>query len=100
MNSAKLRSGAVRVTQGADKIATYDKTPRSYRKRCTPCGGRVFAEHLQWLGQRRGRRHSRVSLQGGVHVNYQETVLRIRDGLPKLKDIPTETDGSGVVVPE
>jgi hypothetical protein len=36
----------------------------------------------------------------GVHVNYQETVLRIHDGLPKLKDFPKEMGGSGQSVPE
>ena len=35
-----------------------------------------------------------------VHVNYAETVLRIRDGLPKLKDFPAEMGGSGEAVPE
>lgn len=36
----------------------------------------------------------------GVHVHYQETVLRIKDGLPKLKDIPNELGGSGISVDE
>ena len=31
----------------------------------------------------------------GVHINYAETVLPMRDGLPKLKDFPTEFGGSG-----
>ena len=31
----------------------------------------------------------------GVHVNYAETVLPIRDGLPKFKDLPPEFGGSG-----
>jgi hypothetical protein len=35
-----------------------------------------------------------------VHVNYQETVLRIKDGVPKLKDIPKEMGGSGVAIAE
>ena len=35
-----------------------------------------------------------------VHVNYAETALLMRDGLPKLKDFPAEFGGSGVVVPE
>jgi hypothetical protein len=35
-----------------------------------------------------------------VHVNYQEAVLRIKDGLPKLKDFPKEMGGSGVSLPE
>ena len=36
----------------------------------------------------------------GVHVNYSETVLPMKDGLPKLSDFPTEMGGSGVAVPE
>jgi hypothetical protein len=36
----------------------------------------------------------------GVHVNYAETVLPMKDGLPKLKDFPAELRGSGVAVPE
>jgi CheY-like chemotaxis protein len=38
--------------------------------------------------------------RAGVHVNYQEAKLPIRDGLPKLKDLPPEMGGSGVSVPE
>jgi hypothetical protein len=38
--------------------------------------------------------------QPGVHVNYQETVLRIKDGLPKLKDFPEELGGSGASTAE
>jgi hypothetical protein len=35
-----------------------------------------------------------------VHVNYSETVLPMKDGLPKLKDFPKEFGGSGEAVPE
>ena len=35
-----------------------------------------------------------------LHVNYAETVLRIKDGLPKMKDMPKEMGGSGETVPE
>jgi hypothetical protein len=35
-----------------------------------------------------------------VHVNYAETVLPMRDGLPKLKDFPKEFGGSGDTVAE
>ena len=36
----------------------------------------------------------------GVHVNYEDTVMPMRDGLPKLKDFPAELGGSGVVLAE
>ena len=36
----------------------------------------------------------------GVHVNYAETVLPMRDGLPKLKDFPAEFGGAGETAAE
>jgi hypothetical protein len=41
-----------------------------------------------------------LDYQPGVHVNYAEAVLPIRDGLPKLKDFPAEFGGSGEIVAE
>ena len=41
-----------------------------------------------------------LKFEPGVHVNYSETVLPFRDGLPKLKDFPAELGGSGETVPE
>jgi hypothetical protein len=38
--------------------------------------------------------------QPGIHVHYQETRLRIEDGLPKMKDVPKEMGGSGVALAE
>jgi len=35
-----------------------------------------------------------------VHLNYSETVLPIKDGLPKLKDFPASIGGSGETMPE
>ena len=36
----------------------------------------------------------------GVHVNYAETALPIRDGLRKFKDLPAEFGGSGERIAE
>jgi len=33
-------------------------------------------------------------------VNYEQTVLRVRDGLPKLEGFPKEMGGSGNTLPE
>jgi len=35
-----------------------------------------------------------------LHVNYAETVLPIRDGLPKFRDFPVEFGGSGELIDE
>ncbi|MDI5932775.1 hypothetical protein [Halomonas kalidii] len=36
----------------------------------------------------------------GVHVNYAETVLPMKDDLPEMHDFPAEIGGSGEQVPE
>jgi len=36
----------------------------------------------------------------GSHVNYEETKLRMKDGLPKMNDLPKEMGGSGVSMAE
>jgi hypothetical protein len=41
-----------------------------------------------------------LAFKPAVHVNYAETVLPIKDGLPKLKDFPAELGGSGELIPE
>jgi len=41
-----------------------------------------------------------LTFRPGVHVNYAETVLPMKDGLPKMKDFPAELGGSGQLVPE
>jgi hypothetical protein len=36
----------------------------------------------------------------GIHVHYQESTLPLKDGLPKMQDLPKEMGGSGVTVNE
>jgi hypothetical protein len=33
-------------------------------------------------------------------LHYADTVLAMKDGLPKLKDFPTKAGGSGEIIPE
>lgn len=41
-----------------------------------------------------------LAFKPGVRINYAETVLPMRDGLPKLKDFPAEIGGTGEQVAE
>jgi hypothetical protein len=92
---------AVKVTRGADKIGTYNKTPNSYRKWCTACGGHVFTDHPgMGLVDVYAAVIEGFPFQPGIHVNYQETKLRMKDGLPKMKDMPKEMGGSGIALGE
>jgi hypothetical protein len=36
--------------------------------------------------------------KANVHVNYQESVLPMHDGLPKFRDVPKEMGGTGEMV--
>jgi hypothetical protein len=92
---------SVQVTRGADQISTYAKTPQSQRKWCKTCGGHIMTDHPAWgLTDVYAAIIPDLPFKPAVHVHYQESVLRIRDGLPKQKDVPAEMGGSGQVVPE
>jgi hypothetical protein len=92
---------ALRVTRGADKIKSFAKTPNSQRKSCSACGGHLFTDHPAWaLVDVYAALIPEFPFRPGVHVHYQETRLSMKDGLPKMKDLPKEMGGSGVVLAE
>ncbi len=39
-----------------------------------------------------------LKFAAGVHVNYSETVLPMKDGLTKFSDFPSEFGGSGKTI--
>jgi len=92
---------SVKVDKGANNVGEYHKTANSHRKWCTKCGGHLFTDHPAWkLIDIYAASIPDFPYQPGVHVNYQEAKLRVKDGLPKLKDLPKEMGGSGVSVDE
>lgn len=87
---------AVRVTRGAEHLRSYAKTEQSQRQYCTECGGHVMTNHPgMGLVDVYAAIIPELEFKPAVHVNYAESVLSIRDGLPKLKDFPSEFGGSG-----
>jgi hypothetical protein len=92
---------AVKVTKGADQLATYSKNPTSERQFCKKCGGHVMTNHPTFkLIDVYAALLPSLQFKPGVHVNYAESVLPMKDGLPKLKDFPKELGGSGETVRE
>jgi hypothetical protein len=92
---------AVKVTRGEGLLQSYSKNPTSHRKSCKRCGGHVFTDHPLWnVVDVYAATIPSFPYKPGVHVNYQETRLRITDGLPKMKDMPKELGGSGITLPE
>jgi hypothetical protein len=92
---------AVKITKGADQLGGFQKNPTSNRRWCKACGGHVLTEHPTWgVTDVYAATLREFAFKPGLHVNYGETVLRIKDGLPKQKDMPAEMGGSGTLLPE
>ena len=91
----------VKVTKGAQFLGRFKKTEKSDRKFCTKCGGHLMTDHPTFgLTDVYAATIPSVPFKPAVHVNYAETVLPMKDGLPKLKDFPAELGGSGQSLPE
>ena len=92
---------AVAVVRGGEHVATYHKTDLSHRQYCRLCGGHLMTAHPPLnMTDVYAATIPTLAFRPQVHVNYAETVLPMRDGLPKLKDFPAELGGSGESVPE
>jgi hypothetical protein len=95
------KPSAVRVKSGASHVATFQKTKFSRRQYCSKCGGHLMVDHPTiGLVDVYAATIPTLKFTPGVHINYAETVLPMRDGLPKLKDFPAEFGGSGEAVAE
>ena len=95
------KPAAVRITAGAEHVGVFQKTRVSQRQYCTKCGGHLMTNHPP-LGMVDVFTATIPTLdfKPGVHVNYSERVLGMKDCLPKLKDFPKEFGGSGEMVAE
>lgn len=95
------RRDAVRITTGAEFVATFQKTELSARQYCKKCGGHLMTDHPPLnLIDVFAATIPTLPFTPSVHVNYAETVLPMRDGLPKLKDFPSELGGTGEILDE
>ena len=91
----------VKVTKGAEQIGRFNKVGTSDRQHCKKCGGHVMTAHPTFgLVDVYAAIIPSLTFKPAVHLNYAETVLPMKDGLPKLKDFPKEVGGSGQTVPE
>ena len=91
----------VQVRRGKDSIGEYRMTERSRRQYCTKCGGHLMTVHPHWnLVDVYAAVLPGLRFEPQLHVNYGESALAMRDGLPKLRDVPRELGGSGEIMPE
>ena len=92
---------SVTVTKGAEKIGSYRKTPKSDRKFCRNCGGHLMTVHEPMgLVDVYAAKLPKLAFKPAMHVHYGESVLPMKDGLPKFRDVPKEVGGSGETVPD
>jgi hypothetical protein len=95
------KSENVKVTKGAEFLGWFKKTEMSERRFCMRCGDHIMTDHPTFgATDVYAAAIPTMAFKPTVHLNYAETVLRMKDGLPKLKDFPTEAGGSGEVMPE
>jgi hypothetical protein len=92
---------AVRVTKGRDNIGSFARTDNSHRQWCKTCGGHLMTDHPHMgLVDVYAALLPGLEFKPALHVFYGESVLRIPDGLPKMRDVPAEMGGSGETLPE
>lgn len=92
---------SVTVTRGEEQLKGYSKTDFSDRRHCANCGGQVLINHPTiGMIDVHSETLKGYDFQPGLHVNYQENVLPIRDGLPKFKDFPDAFGGSNETMAE
>jgi hypothetical protein len=93
----------VSFTSGMDNLRRFSPTdhPEGGKFFCTRCGGAVCT----FLPRGRffdifGGVLTGFTFQPTTHINYQETVLPMPDGLPKYRDMPERSGGSGLLIGE
>ncbi len=92
---------AVRITKGAENVGSFSKSEMSNRHFCKSCGSNIMTLHptLGMTDVCAGTIPT-LKFEPGMHLNYQESVRPMKDGLPKLKDFPAEFGGSGDMLDE
>jgi hypothetical protein len=97
------KPAAVRITSGVEHVATFQKTATalSQHQYCAKCGGHLMNNHpTLGLVDVFAATIPTLTFSPGLHFNYAETVLPMRDGLPKFRDFPAWFSGSGETIAE
>jgi hypothetical protein len=91
----------VHVTKGEQLLGKYKSSEMSDRRYCSKCGGNVLVEHptLGLIDIPAGVLPT-LNFKPTVHLNYEDTVLPMKDGLPKMRDFPAAIGGSGETMTE
>lgn len=95
----------VKITEGADALATFHKSPDSlsFRQFCRKCGGHLMIHHpaLGVYDVFPGTVPA-LEFEPAIHINCIDAVMSLGDALPKYKDFPSEFEafgGTGELMP-
>jgi len=82
-------------------LSGFNKMGFSDRQHCTTCGGQVLIDHPTiGMVDVHASTLRDFPFRPTLHLKYQEHVLQVRNGLPKLRDMPAEVGGSGEPIRE
>lgn len=92
---------SVTVTQGAALLGAAKRNENITNRFCTRCGGNVMSESSQaGLTDVFPAIIKEFEFEPGAHVNYGERMIDMQDGLPKFRDMPKQSGGSGELIAE
>ncbi len=92
---------SIEIVKGEKHIGEYHKTTRSHRKFCIRCGGHIMTDHPEMgVIDVYSAVLPELPFEPGLHVHYGESVLSVKDDLPKFYDLPSELGGSGQEFPK
>ena len=92
---------SVNIKSGEEHIESYAKTENSNRKWCKKCGGHLMTDHPgMGLVDVYVAVLPNLEFEPAVHVFYGEKTVSVKDGLPKMRDLPAEMGGTGESLPE
>lgn len=102
VNGAKaFKRDELAVTKGQDFIKKYNSSEGHDRCWCSKCGGHIFSDHPTFdLIDIHASVLDGIEFKPAVHVNYAQSILPIKDGLPKFKDLPKELGGTSGLMGE
>ena len=92
----------VKITAGKELIQRYEQNEGHAKCWCSKCGGHLMNDHTVGYGfiDVYGALLQDFVFTPTAHINYENAILRMTDGLPKFKDFPTEFGGSGELLEE
>ena len=93
---------SVNVTKGEEHLTSFAQSEGHDRTWCKKCGGHVYTDHTASYGffDVYASVLKELKFIPVAHLNYVNTIMPMKDGLPKFKDFPANFGGSGEMVDE